>query len=78
MKLVYSTKLQTPKMTDEPPTRPWELVSTDLFSLNNEDYLLIVDSYSHFIEIARLHSTSSKLVIEHTKSVFARHDIREL
>ena len=62
-------------ISDEPPTRPWESVSTDLFTLNNEDYLLIVDSYSHFIEIARLHNTSSKLVIEHSKSVFARHGI---
>ena len=48
----------------------WELVSTDLFSV---EYLLIVDSCSQ--EIARLHSTSSKLVIEHIKSVFARHGI---
>ena len=62
-------------MSDEPPARPWESVSTDLFSLNGEDYLLIVDSYSHFIEIAKLHSTSSRLVIRHTKSVFARHGI---
>ena len=60
-------------MSDEPPKRLWESVSTYLFSLNSEDYLLIVDRHSYFIETARLHSTSSKLVIEHTISVFARH-----
>ena len=59
----------------EMPTRPWELVSTDLFSLDGEDFLLIVDSYSQYIEIAKLSNTSSKKVIECTKSVFARHGI---
>ena len=64
-----------PMISDEPPTRPWELVSTDLFHLEGEDYLLIVDSYSHYIEIVKLKSTTSKTVIEGTKSIFARHGI---
>jgi len=59
----------------EIPTRPWELVSTDLFKWNGDDYLLIVDSYSRFIEIAKLPDTSSSRVIQHTKSIFARHGI---
>ena len=70
-----ASNMKETMISDEPPTRPWESVSTDLFTRNNEDYLLIVDSYSHFIEIARLHNTSSKLVIEHSKSVFVRHGI---
>ena len=64
-----------PMMSSEVPTRPWEIVSTDLFCLDGEDSLLIVDSYSQYIEIAKLSNTSSKKVIECTKSVFARHDI---
>ena len=35
----------------------------------------MVDSYSHFIEIAKLTNTSSSRVIQHTKSIFARHGI---
>ena len=62
-------------MSDDPTTQPWELASTDLFSLNGEDYLFIVDSYSQFIKIVRLHSTSSKLVTEHTKSAFPCYGI---
>ena len=64
-----------PMTMGEIPTRPWELVSTDLFKWNGDDYLLIVDSYSRFIEIAKLTDTSSGKVIQHTKSIFARHDI---
>ena len=52
-----------------------ELVSTDLFKWNGGDYLLVVDSYSRFIEIAKLTNTSSSRVIQHTKSIFARHSI---
>ena len=59
----------------EIPTRLWELVSTDLFKWNGVDYLLVVDSYSCFIEIAKLTDTSSSKVIQHTKSIFARHGI---
>ena len=60
---------------EEIPTRPWESVSTDLFCLDGEDYLLIVDSYSHYIEIAKLSTISSKTIVQCTKSVFARHGI---
>ena len=64
-----------PMLSSEVPTRPWEVVSTDLFCLDGEDFLLIVDSYSQYIEIAKLSNTTSKKVIECTKSVFARHGI---
>jgi len=37
--------------------------------------LLVVDSYLHFIEIAKLNNTSSKTVILHTKSIFVCHGI---
>ena len=47
-----SSNPKEPMISENPPTRPWEAVSTDLFSWNGEDYLLVVDSYSHYIEIA--------------------------
>ena len=43
--------------------------------MKGEDYLLIVDSYSHFIEIAHLSNITSQTVIMHTKSILARHGI---
>ena len=47
-------------------TRPRESVYTDLFKWDGEDYLL-VDSYSHFIEIANI---TNYTVVMHTKSIF--------
>ena len=64
-----------PLISESVPTRPWEVVSTDLFTWNGEEYLLVVDSYSHYIEIAKLSNPSSKMVVMHTKSIFARHGI---
>jgi len=46
-----SSNTKEPMISDESPTRPWELVSTDFFHLEGEDFLLIVDSYFHYIEI---------------------------
>ena len=55
---------QEPMTMGEILTRLWELVSTDLFKWNGDDYLLVVDSYSCFIEIAKLITgTSNSRVI---------------
>ena len=60
------------------PDLPWQKVGTDLFEYKQKPYLIIVDYYSRFIEIALLSDTSSATVVCHTKSVFARHGIPEV
>ena len=57
------------------PLRPWEVVATDLFTVNGLDYLLVVDFYSRIPEIEKLENTSSATVISKLKSIFARHGI---
>ncbi|CAB4010200.1 sec1 family domain-containing 2, partial [Paramuricea clavata] len=57
------------------PTIPWEVVATDLFSLDNSDYLLIVDYLSRYFEVVKLPDTKSSTVITYTKSIFSRHGI---
>ena len=52
-------------------------MGTDLFEWNKSTYLLVVDYYSRYIEVAKLRSTSVDEVILHTKSIFARHGIPE-
>ncbi|KAJ8359388.1 hypothetical protein SKAU_G00159130 [Synaphobranchus kaupii] len=47
----------------------------DLFHLKGKDYLVVIDYYSNFPEMALLANTSSACVITHTKSIFARHGI---
>ena len=64
-----------PLITSTLPEYPWQRVAADLFEWQNTPYLLVVDYYSRFIEIAKLTSTSSLAVIHHFKSIFARYGI---
>ena len=66
-----------PLMTSEGPSRPWQNVGTDLFELKGHTYLLLVDYLSRFPEIVKLSDTTSKEVISHIKSIFARYGIPE-
>lgn len=59
------------------PERPWQVVGTDLFTWNAQDFIIIVDYYSRFFEMERLRSCTSSAVISKLKSAFARHGIAE-
>ena len=52
------------------PDRPWQVVSTDLFTWNDQDFVVVVDKFSRFIEVERLSSSRSSLVIRKIKSIF--------
>ena len=64
-----------PMTMGELPSRPWQIVATDLFHFKGCHYLLIVDYYSCFFETVKLPDNTAKTVICHTKSIFARHGI---
>ena len=49
----------------------------DIFEWKKASYLLVVDYYSRYIEIAKLNHLTSGKVIMHIKSVFAHHGIPE-
>ena len=57
------------------PTKPWELLATDLFTWDKSEYLIIVDYHSRFFEVAKLPDTKSIKIIPYVKSAFARHGI---
>lgn len=58
------------------PFLPWSKVATDLFELDGFHYLILVDYYSNFIEVAWLkHDTTTRNVIKHLKENIARYDI---
>lgn len=67
-----------PLITATLPELPWQKVGTDLFQWKQRTFLIIVDYYSRYVEVARLNRLSAEEVIKHTKSVFARHGIPEL
>ena len=54
------------------PQLPWQKVASDLFEWKQTVYLLVVDYYSRYIEIARLSRTTTAEVVSHLKSIFAR------
>ena len=65
-----------PLMPTPLPERPWQMIGSDLFTLKNTNYLLVVDYYSRYVEVITLRgSTSSKSVIAALKTMFARHGI---
>ena len=51
------------------PDLPWQKVAVDLLELNSTTYLLMVDYFSRFVEMARLTRTTAKEVINHMKSI---------
>ncbi len=59
------------------PERPWQRVGTDLFFWEKENYLLVVDYFSRYIEVARLKISTSSTIISALKEVFCRHGIPE-
>ena len=60
------------------PDYPCQKVASDLFEWRKNAYILVVDYYSRFIEIAKLSTTTSTDVVTHLKSIFARHGIPEV
>ena len=70
-----NSNAKEPMTRGSTPNRPWDFLATDLFHSNNQDYVLIVDYYSRYVEFSRLEDLSSKSVINHTRSILARHSI---
>ncbi|XP_060874020.1 uncharacterized protein K02A2.6-like [Metopolophium dirhodum] len=65
-----------PMISHAVPDLPWQKLGIDLFHHNDKTYLLVVDYYSKFIDIAHLSKGShAKLVITQLKSIFARFSI---
>ena len=59
----------------EIPKHPWMKVATDLFELNDKDYVIVIDYYSKFVEVTRLYNTLSRSVIKALKKIFTIHGI---
>ena len=59
------------------PNRPWEKVGTDIFEWRNSSYLLVIDYYSRYIEVAKLSSMTSQNIVQHLKSIFVCQGIPE-
>lgn len=75
--LKYRNKqLKEPMWVDEQERlSPWSKVGIDLFTLHGKNYVLLMDYYSHYPEIALLKDPAAGTVMTHIKSFFARHGV---
>lgn len=49
-----------PMIGHDIPERPWQKVATDIFELDGEHYLFLIDYYSNFIELSKLNTITSQ------------------
>ena len=66
-----------PLIQRDVPQLPWQGAAVDIMTFKGRDYLVAVDCYSKYPEIALLENKTAACVINHLKSMFARHGIAE-
>ena len=52
-----------PLITSTLPELPWQKIGTDLFEWRKNQYLLVIDYFTRYIEIARLNGTTADELI---------------
>ena len=67
-----------PLQSHDVPSRPWQVLATDLFELNGQAYSVLVDYYSNYVEVDQLPCLSSAQVIRVLSTHFARFGIPEV
>lgn len=73
-----NTQRKEPLMPSELPSRPWEKIAVDLCELKKQNYLVVSDCYSRYLEILHMPTTTSSQIVAKLKSVFARWGIPEI
>ena len=73
----HYTQREEPMISSPFPELPWQKVGMNLSELEKNTYLLVVDYYSKYIEVAKLNQLTAAAVILHCKSIIARHGIPE-
>ena len=59
------------------PDRAFQMVGADICEFKGDQYLIVSDYFSRYIEIAHLKNANSFCVIQSMKNIFARHGIPE-
>lgn len=70
----YAHKQQQETMMSHAlPTRPWQILSMDLYKQAGQDFLIMVDHYSDFWEVEQLPDLTAETTVLKCKSQFARY-----
>lgn len=59
------------------PARPWQRVAVDIFHCEGGHYLVVIDYFSRYIEVANLPKLVTTATVERLKVIFARFGIPE-
>ena len=59
------------------PDRAFQMVGADICEFKGDQYLIVSDCFSRYIEMAHLKNANSFCVIQSMKNIFARHGIPE-
>ena len=67
-----------PMKSADLPSRPWEMLGTDLCQVKGHTFLVVIDYYSRWLEVKLLKTTTSEAVIKKLKEIFAAHGIPDM
>ena len=67
------TQTKETLMSHKVPSRPWEKIAKDIFTLDGKDSLVTIDYCSNFWEVDRLPNTKASTSMLKLKSHFARY-----
>ena len=72
--LKYQSKqTKEPMQTREIPVLPWQIVASDVLEHKNQNYLVVIDYYSKYIETIRVNGKTSSDIIRCLNEIFSRH-----
>ena len=72
------TTAKEPMVPTVLPDRPWQMLGVDLLDFNGQQYMVVVDYYSRYIELVYLADTIMHTVTAKLKCMFARFGIPDL
>lgn len=73
-----NTHRKEPLLPSVLPSRPWQKIAVDLCEFKKQNYLVISDYFSRFLEILHLTKTTSSQVVSGLKATFACYGIPEV
>lgn len=68
-----SSQNREPLICSPLPERPWQRIAADFAEYKKENFLVVVDYYSRFIEIVKMSSTSAVATLKALMPLYARY-----